>query len=658
MKLKLRTQLLIPNIIALSLMFFIAVVVFFSINSLLKNSKLVEHTYRVIDNGNELLMYMIDQETGMRGFAVTGEDEFLEPYKNGSSNFTTLIGKMKIIVNDNSTQVVRLNEIEQQANLWKSKLANKYISLRKNIKAGEDYRVELFNLIASGNGKRNMDNIQNLVASSGLSQGAQNQIIIDMINMETGLRGFLLNNKEEYLEPYYSAKSQLNKHFDSYNIRQSVQNAANIWINSYAEKAITINKSAMKSSKMEDLYSEFAKKKGKQYMDKIRSLISVFINAEAELLKQRKIDAESTATLTKSILIVFTLLAIIISLLIIIIVTNRTMLQLGGEPDVVAKITKKISEGDLTGNYQIDNRSVGIYHSMLNMSVNLKNIVTKIRNASLQIASASEQLNNGSQDLSSATSEQASSVEEVSSTVEEMTSSFQQNSDSSLETEKISKLASKSIREVSNQSLEAVEMNKQISEKIQIVNDIAFQTNILALNAAVEAARAGKHGKGFAVVANEVQKLAERSRKAANEIVGFAKKSLIATEKTNQKLTEMLPQVQKTTQLVQEISASITEQTNGANQVNSSVQQLNNITQQNAASSEEMASNAEELSAQAEQLKEIISYFKFEKQEYSLNTSIKSNTPVSNLNKEANLVENDGIDLKMSQDVDDDYEKF
>ncbi len=658
MKLRFRTQLLIPNIIALILMIIIAVVVFFNVNSLLKNSEWVEHTYQVIDDGNELLMYMVDQETGMRGFAVTGEEDFLEPYKDGGSKFISLMSELKNAVNDNPTQVSRLNEIEQQARLWKNNVAEKYITLRRDVKDGENSRIELFTLIESGVGKRNMDNLRSLVASSGLSQGVQNQIILDMVNMETGLRGFLLNSKDEYLDPYNSAKSMLDSHFANSGVTQSIQTAAYTWVNDYAEKAISINREAMKTSKMDELYAKFAKKEGKQYMDKIRASISTFTNTEAGLLTQRKEDAESTAILTKSLLIIITSLAILISLTILMFVTGRVMQQLGGEPDEVAQISQKVSEGDLTGNYQIDNRSTGIYHSMVSMSVNLKNIMSNIRDASVQIASASEQLNNGSQVISSAANEQASSVEEVSSTVEEMTSSIQQNSENALQTEKISSLASKGIRSVNEQSLKAVEMNKQIADKIQIVNDISFQTNILALNAAVEAARAGEHGKGFAVVAAEVRKLAERSGKAASEIVGFAQKSLEATQQTNQKLTEMLPQVEKTTQLVQEITASSTEQSNGANQVNSSVQQLNNITQQNASSSEEMASNAEELAAQAQQLKEIINFFKFDTRTFSSATNIQSTKKDIKTTHEPTKLEGVNLNLSSQKEEDNDYEKF
>ncbi|MBU8891949.1 MAG: hypothetical protein KOO66_04170, partial [Bacteroidales bacterium] len=150
---------------------------------------------------------------------------------------------------------------------------------------------------------------------------------------------------------------------------------------------------------------------------------------------------------------------------------------------------------------------------------------------------------------------------------------------------------------------------KEIAEKIQIVNDIAFQTNILALNAAVEAARAGEHGKGFAVVAAEVRKLAERSKVAADEINVVSKSGVEISDKAGKQLEAVVPEMEKTVKLVQEISASSQEQNSGSDQINSAVQQLSQVTQQNAAASEELATSAEELASQADQLKDVISFF-------------------------------------------------
>ena len=325
MKLKFRGQIMTPNIIALVLMLVIGVVAFINVNSLLDNTKWVDHTYEVISDGNQILSSMIDQETGMRGFAVTGEEEFLEPYKQGHINFTALINEVQTDVDDNPPQVALMKEVEVEADLWRTEVAEKYISLRKDIKNGEKERNKLFELIASGVGKQSMDNLRNLVASSGLSQTAQNQIILDMVNMETGLRGFLLNSKEEYLEPYNSGKSVLNGHLASLGASQSIKIAANSWISNYAEKAININREAMKTSSMDKLYAEFAQKKGKKYMDKIRTAINTFVETEVALLDQRQKDANNTAFLTKSMLIILTLLAIGISITMLTIISKRVM---------------------------------------------------------------------------------------------------------------------------------------------------------------------------------------------------------------------------------------------------------------------------------------------------------------------------------------------
>lgn len=346
--------------------------------------------------------------------------------------------------------------------------------------------------------------------------------------------------------------------------------------------------------------------------------------AEARELREgvyKYIDETESKATNQLLLIV--LLAVLSGLLIGTLITRSIIRPLAKS----VEFANVIANGDLTRELIIDQKDeVGtLAVAMKNMMQKIKEVVVSVVGGAENIAAASNELSTTAQGLSQASNDQASSVEEVSSTMEEITSNIQQNAENAGQTEKIAEKARVGIEEVGQNSKDTIAANKQISEKISIITDIAFQTNILALNAAVEAARAGEQGKGFAVVAAEVRKLAERSRVAADEIVKLAHNSFNQAMKTGQKMEEILPDVAKTVQLVQEIASASHEQSGGAVQVNDAVQQLNNITQQNAASGEELAASSEEMSSQASQLKSVVEFFKIKSS--SINSWESSNIP-------------------------------
>jgi len=327
-------------------------------------------------------------------------------------------------------------------------------------------------------------------------------------------------------------------------------------------------------------------------------------------------EASYNASVSISDKILINSISLTIIIILFIVITAILITKSITKPiDTAVQFLENVSNGDLTVKISddISNRKdeVGTLLKSLSSMVNkLNTMLSNVKQNVVQITTASQQLSTTSQQLSEGANEQAASVEEISSTIEEISANIQQNSNNAIETQKISNISVTGLNNVNKASNESLNSINEISGKITIINDIAFQTNILALNAAVEAARAGEHGRGFAVVAAEVRKLAERSKLSADEIISLSNTSVKKTEDAVKQMNDIMPEISKTSNLVEEIASASREQSNGADQVNNAVQQLNNVTQQNATAAEELASNAQQLQSQADSLLESISQFK------------------------------------------------
>jgi methyl-accepting chemotaxis protein len=244
------------------------------------------------------------------------------------------------------------------------------------------------------------------------------------------------------------------------------------------------------------------------------------------------------------------------------------------------------------------------------MTNSIIKVLNTIDGATENVTAGVGQVSSSSQQLAQGSAEQASSVEEVSASVEELTATIKQNADNASQTEKIATKSALDAKESGLAVNQTVKAMKDIADRVQVIQEIARQTNLLSLNAAIEAARAGEHGRGFAVVANEVQKLAERSQGAAKEIEDLSKNSVSIAEGAGEMLGHLVPDIQKTADLVTEINAASGEQANGVQQINKAVLQLSSVVQENASSAEELASTAEELSSQAITMSESVIFLK------------------------------------------------
>jgi methyl-accepting chemotaxis protein len=534
--------------------------------------KWTDHTTAVIATVTEALAAMVDRETGLRGYLISGEKNFLDPYYGGEKNFDKSLAKFRELTSDNPAQQQRAAQLEDKANIWKKDVAEVEIALMESVST----RAQAHAMEASGAGKTSMDAIRGIVSEIIATEQAlmvtrleaqQNAFQVGDMTVMIGAFAILFMSVVSYFaimkliaKPVVMVTQKLALLADADDVGRRDEIGVMIGTVQAVERA----------------FKDIAATVGRV--------------SEGDL---KVADTSKYGGLSQTV--------------------GDALQGMVGNLRNTAAVADQIANGNLTVSPKplSDKDTLGI--ALQSMVERLRGVVADALSASDNVSSGSQELSASSEQLSQGATEQASSAEEASASMEEMAANIKQNADNAAQTEKIARQSAKDAEASGEAVGRAVGAMRTIADKISIVQEIARQTDLLALNAAVEAARAGEHGKGFAVVASEVRKLAERSQAAAAEISSLSGETVSVATEAGEMLNRLVPDIRKTAELVSEISAACREQDIGAAQINEAIQQLDKVTQTNAGASEEMSATSEELAAQAEELQASIAFFRIDK---------------------------------------------
>ncbi|WP_366913193.1 methyl-accepting chemotaxis protein [Rhodoferax sp.] len=300
----------------------------------------------------------------------------------------------------------------------------------------------------------------------------------------------------------------------------------------------------------------------------------------------------------------------------------------------VLDVANRLAAGDLVKGVEVNESGLigQLQLALAQLAVSVRTVVRDVRHEVANLRGGSQEIATGNLDLSSRTESQASSLEQTAASMEEISGTIKQtsqlaNQGATLASEAagMSRRSHEAVQAVAGTMKDIARASDQIGNIIQVIDGVAFQTNILALNAAVEAARAGDQGRGFAVVAAEVRALAQRTSTAAREVkelieasIGCVEAGARQTAHAQSRMDETMAAVEKTAALLAEIRNAMTEQEIGVTHVNDAVAHLDSLTQQNAAMVEELAAAAKSMDDQVVMVHNSIRVFRLTDRDVTL----------------------------------------
>jgi methyl-accepting chemotaxis protein len=545
-----------------AILLIIGTVSFRSINKLIDTADWVTHTHKVLENLGGVVQNMVNAETGQRGFAITNDQKYLEPWQYGAVLAEQDVQNVRTLTVDNPIEQNHVDELESmvahELGIMKEAIETQEA---KGAEAGQEW-------IKTGQGKAGMDAIRAKVASMedeehGLLSARADEAQATVVNTRHVIIGCTIG-------------AFLTACLAGFFIARSISGPL---------KEITRAAERMAAGDL-----------------------------DVEISRQKRSDEVGALALTFTTMID----------------SLRNM----------AQFAEKIADGDLRVKIEPQSSKDKLGNAFALMVQNLQRTTTQMREGVNVLSSSASQISTSTTQLAAGAVETATAVSQATTTVEEVRQAAQVSSqkaravsENAMNMSQISQGGAKSTEETINgigrirTQMESIadttvrlsEQTQTIGQIVATVEDLAAQSNLLAVNASIEAAKAGEQGKGFAVVAQEVRTLAEQSKQATSQVRSIladiqkaTSAAVMATEQGSKAVDAGVKQSALAGKSIQTLSDTIAEAAQAATQIAaSSQQQLVGVDQVASAmesvkeASGQNADSAKQLEAAVHNLKEL-----------------------------------------------------